>query len=72
MTPPTTAPSVLDAPAPAGADEHRPLQEIPRTRLWARLEQVTLAAFITVPLLAVVASGFVLWGNGLSYRDVVL
>ncbi|MBW3639284.1 MAG: acyl-CoA desaturase [Actinobacteria bacterium] len=72
MTPPTTAPSVLDAPAPAGADEHHPLQEIPRTRLWARLEQVTLAAFITVPLLAVVASGFVLWGNGLSYRDVVL
>ena len=72
MTPPTTAPSVLDAPAPAGADEHHPLQQIPRTRLWARLEQVTLAAFITLPLLAVVASGFVLWGNGLSYRDVVL
>ncbi len=72
MTPPSTAPSVLDAPAPARGDEHRPLQAIPRTRLWARLEQVTLAAFITVPLLAVVASAFVLWGNGLSYRDVVL
>ncbi len=72
MTPPTTAPSVLDAPAPVRDDEHHPLQQIPRTRLWARLEQVTLAAFITVPLLAVVASGFVLWGNGLSYRDVVL
>jgi len=72
LTPPSTAPSVLDAPAPARGDEHRPLQAIPRTRLWARLEQVTLAAFITVPLLAVVASAFVLWGNGLSYRDVVL
>ena len=72
MTPPSTPPSVLDAPAPASGDEHRPLQAIPRTRLWARLEQVTLAAFITVPLLAVAASAFVLWGNGLSYRDVVL
>jgi stearoyl-CoA desaturase (delta-9 desaturase) len=72
LTPPSTAPSVRDAPAPASGDEHRPLQAIPRTRLWARLEQVTLAAFITVPLLAVVASAFVLWGNGLSYRDVVL
>jgi len=72
LTPPSTAPSVLDATAPARGDEHRPLQAIPRTRLWARLEQVTLAAFITVPLLAVVASAFVLWGNGLSYRDVVL
>ncbi len=53
-------------------DEARPLQDIPRTRLWARMEQVALAAFIVVPLLAVAASGFVLWGNGLSWRDVVL
>ncbi len=53
-------------------DESRPLQDIPRTRLWARMEQVALAAFIVVPLLAVAASGFVLWGNGLSWRDVVL
>ncbi len=72
MTPPTTAPSVLDAPRPPHADESRPLQEIPRTRLWARLEQIALGAFIAVPLVAVVASGFVLWGDGLSWRDVVL
>jgi hypothetical protein len=45
------------------ADEARPLQDLPRTRLWARLEQVALGAFIAVPLLAVLASGFVLWGT---------
>ncbi len=53
-------------------DEARPLQDLPRTKLWARLEQVALGAFIAVPLLAVAASGFVLWGNGLSLRDVVI
>src|SRR5688500_12482354 len=65
----------LDAPVTTieyDADEARPLQDIPRTRLWAHLEQVALTAFIAVPLLAVVASAFVLWGNGLSWRDVVL
>jgi stearoyl-CoA desaturase (delta-9 desaturase) len=70
-----TAAPLLDAPVTTieyEADEARPLQDIPRTRLWAHLEQVALAAFIAVPLLAVVASGFVLWGNGLSWRDVVL
>jgi len=66
---------VLDAPVTTicyQADETRPLQDIPRTRLWARLEQVALGAFIAVPLLAVLASVFVLWGNGLSWRDVAL
>ncbi|MCY7366123.1 MAG: hypothetical protein LH469_12545, partial [Frankiaceae bacterium] len=53
-------------------DQARPLQDLPRTKLWARLEQVALGAFIAVPLLAVAASGFVLWGNGLSLRDVVI
>jgi stearoyl-CoA desaturase (delta-9 desaturase) len=53
-------------------DESRPLQDIPRTKLWARMEQVALAAFIVVPLLAVAGSGVVLWGTGLSWRDVVL
>ena len=67
--------TLLDAPVTTieyEGDEARPLQDIPRTRLWAHLEQVALAAFIAVPLLAVVASGFVLWGDGLSWRDVVL
>ena len=66
---------VTDAPVTTveyDGDQARPLQDIPRTRLWARLEQVALAAFIAVPLLAVAASGVVLWGNGLSWRDVVL
>ncbi len=53
-------------------DDARPLQDLPRTRLWARMEQVALGAFIAVPLLAVLASGFVLWGDGLSWRDVVI
>jgi stearoyl-CoA desaturase (delta-9 desaturase) len=36
------------------------------------MEQVALGAFIAVPLLAVLAAGFVLWGHGLSWRDVVI
>ena len=66
---------VTDAPVTTveyDGDQARPLQDIPRTRLWARLEQVALAAFIAVPLLAVAASGVVLWGNGLSWLDEVL
>jgi stearoyl-CoA desaturase (delta-9 desaturase) len=65
----------LDAPVTTVAydgDDSRPLQDLPRTRLWARFEQVALGAFIVIPLLAVLASGFVLWGHGLHWRDVVL
>jgi stearoyl-CoA desaturase (delta-9 desaturase) len=53
-------------------DESRPLQQIPTTELKARWEQVALAIFVAVPLLAVLGAGFVLWGNGLSWTDVVL
>ncbi|MFP5220129.1 MAG: acyl-CoA desaturase [Actinomycetes bacterium] len=53
-------------------DENRPLQAVPGTGLKARAEQVALGMFIAVPLLAVVAAGFVLWGDGLSWRDVVI
>ena len=53
-------------------DDSRPLQAVPKTRFRARTEQVALGAFIAVPLLAVLASGFVLWGHGLSWRDVVI
>ena len=69
-----TAP-LLDAPDTTIAfeeDRARPLQAIPKSRLRARAEQGALAAFIVVPLLAVLGSGIVLWGHGLSYRDVVL
>ena len=33
---------------------------------------MALAIFIVVPLLAVLAAGFVLWGTGLSWVDVTL
>ena len=75
--PTATAPKakLLDAPVTTVSyegDESRPLQAVPHTRLKARAEQVGLWLFIVVPLAAVVASGFVLWGNGLSWRDVVI
>jgi len=73
MTPPAT--DVLDAPVTTidyDADESRPLQQIPTTEFKARWEQFALAVFIVVPLLAVAAAGFVVWGNGLSLTDVVL
>jgi len=53
-------------------DESRPLQQLPSTEFQARWEQVALALFIAVPLAAVLASGFVLWGNGLSWVDLTL
>jgi stearoyl-CoA desaturase (delta-9 desaturase) len=74
LTPPTPS-SVLDAPLTTidyVGDDTRPLQEIPTTEFKARWEQVALWIFIVVPLLAVFAGGFVLWGNGLSWHDVVI
>ena len=71
----SSAGDLLDAPMTTIAwtdDDARPLQDIPTTELKARWEQVALALFIGVPLLAVAASGFVLWGHGLSLRDVVI
>jgi stearoyl-CoA desaturase (delta-9 desaturase) len=74
VTPPTAS-SVLDAPVTTiayEADESRPLQDIPTTEFKARWEQFALAIFIVVPLLAIAAAGFVVWGHGLSMTDVVL
>lgn len=74
MTAPT-ADRVLDARPTTieyDADESRPLQQIPTTEFKARWEQVALAVFIVLPLLAIGAAGFVLWGHGLSVTDVVL
>ena len=65
----------LDAPITTIAydgDDSRPLQAIPTTERMARWEQFALAVFIVVPLLGVLASGFVLWGTGLSLTDIVL
>ena len=66
---------MLDAPVTTveyEQDESRPLQQIPTTEFKARWEQVALAVFIVVPLLAVFGAGFVLWGTGLSWVDVTL
>jgi stearoyl-CoA desaturase (delta-9 desaturase) len=65
----------LDAPVTTidyDADESRPLQQVPTTEFKARWEQVALAIFIVVPLMGVLAAGFVLWGTGLSWVDVAL
>jgi stearoyl-CoA desaturase (delta-9 desaturase) len=53
-------------------DEARPLQQLPGTERKARWEQYALALFIVVPLAALLSSGFVLWGHGLSWVDVVI
>ncbi|MGB8649405.1 MAG: acyl-CoA desaturase [Mycobacteriales bacterium] len=66
---------MLDAPVTTidyDADESRPLQQIPTTEFKAKWEQVALAIFIVVPLAGVLASGFVLWGTGLSWLDIAL
>jgi stearoyl-CoA desaturase (Delta-9 desaturase) len=66
---------LLEAPIttiPYEGDDSRPLQQIPTTEFKARWEQVALALFVAVPLLAVASTGFVLWGHGLSWTDVIL
>jgi stearoyl-CoA desaturase (delta-9 desaturase) len=74
MTPPSPN-AVLDAPVTTIAydeDDSRPLQQIPTTELKARWEQVALWIFIVVPLAAVVGAGLMVWGNGLSWHDLVI
>ncbi len=71
----TTTPDLLDSPATTAEvreNVRRPLQGVPRGLLKARAEQAALGVFIVVPFLAVLASGVVLWGSGLSWRDVVI
>jgi stearoyl-CoA desaturase (delta-9 desaturase) len=65
----------LDAPVTTieyDGDDSRPLQQLPGSTTMARWEQLALGIFIVVPLLGVAAAGFVLWGTGLSWIDVVL
>ncbi len=57
----------------AASVEHGPIKSATRgseRKGW--LEQLTLAIFIVVPLLAVAAAVPVTWGWGLSWRDVVI
>ena len=65
----------LDAPVTTidyVGDDTRPLQQVPGSVAMARWEQVALGIFIVVPLLGVLAAGFVLWGTGLSWIDITL
>jgi stearoyl-CoA desaturase (delta-9 desaturase) len=48
------------------------MQAVPLSTARARTEQVVLTLFIVVPLLAVLSIGFVLWGHGLEWRDLVI
>ena len=71
----TATPELFDAPVTTIAyagDDSRPLQLVPTTEAKARWEQFALGVFIIVPLLAVAAAGFVVWGHGLSLTDVLL
>ncbi len=72
MTAGTTLPDAPTTTVDVEEDASRPLQAVPKSRARARFEQLMLATFIVVPLLAVLASGVVLWGYGLHWRDVVI
>ncbi|HET7531440.1 MAG TPA: acyl-CoA desaturase [Mycobacteriales bacterium] len=74
MTAPTTTtqPDRTSTATAQRMPEPRPLAYVPGTMRRARLEQVILAAFIVVPLLAVAAAVPVMWGWGLGWHDVVI
>ncbi len=66
---------MLDAPVTTieyDGDQSRPLQQLPTTETKAKWEQFALGVFIVVPVLGVLAAGFVLWGTGLSWLDIAL
>jgi stearoyl-CoA desaturase (delta-9 desaturase) len=66
---------ILDAPVTTidyDGDDSRPLQQLPSTEFKARWEQIALGLFVFIPLLGVAAAGFVLWGSGLSWTDVII
>ncbi|MBV9098126.1 MAG: acyl-CoA desaturase [Frankiaceae bacterium] len=68
-----SAPTLTAPPTtPAERRQPQPLSEVPGTLRRARLEQVVLALFIVVPLLAVAAAAPVMWGWGLGWHDVVI
>jgi stearoyl-CoA desaturase (Delta-9 desaturase) len=76
VTAPTTIrPRPGDATPPAPptrAADTTPMASLPGTLRRARYEQVALAVFIVVPLLAVTAAVPVAWGWGLGWHDVVI
>ncbi|HEX8003276.1 MAG TPA: acyl-CoA desaturase [Mycobacteriales bacterium] len=50
----------------------RPAAPVIPTEPKKRWEQVALVIFVVVPFLAVLASGFVLWGHGLGWTDLLI
>src|SRR5436309_2413920 len=83
MTPPSTAPSAVAAPAsvsasavaasdvPPAARPHSP-EPVMTSERKAGWENVVLAIFIAVPFLALIAAVPVAWGWGLGWRDVAI
>ena len=72
MTAPTTTVPTQAQASPAAAAPAKPLSYLPGTMRRARAEQIALALFILVPLLAVAAAVPVVWGWGLGWHDVVI
>jgi stearoyl-CoA desaturase (delta-9 desaturase) len=70
--PTTTQPRPQVEAQPTRAADTTPLQSLPGTLRRARIEQVLLALFIVVPLMAVAAAVPVMWGWGLGWHDVVI
>ncbi len=72
MTAPTTTANGAVPAQPTTTAAGKPLASLPGTMRRARFEQVALALFILVPLLAVAAAVPVVWGWGLGWHDVVI
>ncbi len=71
MTPPTPPP-VLEAPAPTETAAPAATGEGAEATFLSRGEQITLAVFVIVPFLAVLAAVPLAWGGWLGWSDVVI
>jgi stearoyl-CoA desaturase (delta-9 desaturase) len=72
VTAETAAETVAETAAGPPARTDRALTSAPRHRIKARAEQVSLGAFIVIPLLALAAAVPLAWGKWITVRDVVL
>jgi stearoyl-CoA desaturase (delta-9 desaturase) len=61
-----------DSPPPDGPPGARLHTVAPRSAVKARGEQITLAAVVATPLLALCAAVPLLWGHWITWRDVIL
>ena len=71
MTPPTPPP-VLEAPTPTETAAAAATGEGAEATFLSRGEQITLAVFVIVPFLAVLAAVPLAWGGWLGWSDVVI